>query len=339
MSDEAVALASPEDVSSAFPDVAVAVAASPVVVLVVVVLALAPEPVTVPVPEALIGAVTVVAPTDALLVCVVFAVTDSAPPALAALLVDGVTVCVIAPVGPASSQPLPHDRVESAMVMVDPPVAVLSASGELVIDVLPLELLLEAYGLTVTSLLVTSPEPDALGFDHTSALPPYVSLDVLELAWALALPLEASSAEPLVALAAAAAPVVVAVVVDVALAGEPLTVPVPVAAIPALTVVSPVVAELVWLVLAAIVVAPLPAVAELLTDGVTVCETAPVEPSHSDSKKQFRPVLAFVPVNPPEASLLAYGLLSMVVLPVWLELSAPGSTCRLLPETEPVPDA
>jgi hypothetical protein len=187
--------------------------------------------------------------------------------------------------------------------------------------------------------LVTSPEPDALGFDDTSALPPYVSLYVLELAWALALPLEASSAEPLVALAAAAAPVVVAVVVDVALAGEPLTVPVPVAAIPALTVVSPVVAELVWLVLAAIVVAPLPAVAELLTDGVTVCEMAPVEPSHSDSKKQLRPVLAFVPVNPPEASLLAYGLLSMVVLPVWFELSALGCTYRLLPETEPVPDA
>jgi hypothetical protein len=234
------------------------------------------------------------------------AVIDTLPlPAFAVLLVEGVTVCMIAPVGPASSQPLLHHRLESAMVMVSPPVAVLSASGLILMEVRPVQLLLEESGLTVIELSETLPEPEASGLDQTQALPPRVLLDVLEEAFAQALPLDASSALPVVAFDVAAAPVVRELVIELALAGDPLTLALPFAVIPALTVVAPVDAELVCDVLLAMVVAPLPAVAELLTDGVTVCVIAPVLPSHSDNTKQWRPLSADVPVKFPDASLLA----------------------------------
>lgn len=66
--------------------------------------------------------------------------------------------------------------------------------------------------------------------------------------------------------------------------------------------------------------APLPAVAVLSTDGVTVWLTLPVVPSHSDIMKQLSPVLALVPVNAPFAVLFACGLTSIVVLPEWFAL-------------------
>jgi hypothetical protein len=253
------------------PLVADAVEAAPVVVLPVEVVALAPEPLTVPLPLAIIGAVRLVLITEALLVWFEEVVTDTRPlPASAVLLVEGVTVCVIAPVGPASSHSELHDRLELAVVMVSPPVAVLSASGLTWIDVLPPRLKLEEDGFTVIQLCEILPKPKPRGSDQTQASPPRVWLDVLETAFAQAGPLDPSSALPVVAVAVAAWPVVVDVVVELALAGDPLTVPVPFAVIPALTVVGPVDAELACDLLAVMVVAPLPAVAVLWTEGVTV---------------------------------------------------------------------
>jgi len=154
-------------------------------------------------------------------------------------------------------------------------------------------------------LFEMSPEPQARGPDQTCASPPNVRLEVFEVACALALPLEASSALPEIAFEVAAAPVVLAVVMELALAGDPLTLAVPSAVIPALTFVSPVEAALVCELLLPIVVAPPPAVAVLLTEGLTVCPMAPVLPSHSDSKKQWRLELADVPVKFPDAWLVA----------------------------------
>jgi hypothetical protein len=338
--ESAQANAFPEEASSALPDVAVAVAGAPVVVLSVEVVALAPEPVTVPLPLAIIGAVTVVPATEAPLVWFADVVIDTLPlPAFAVLLVEGVTVCMIAPVGPASSHSLLHHRLESAMVRVSPPVAVLSASGLTWMVVLPVRLLLEEDGLTVIELFETLPDPEARGLDQTEALPPWVQLDVLEKAFAVALPLEASSALPVVALDVAAAPVVRDVVIVLALAADPLTLAVPLAVIPALTVVSPVDAALVCELLVPMVVAPLPAVAELLTEGVTVWVIAPVLPSHSDSMKQRRLESAEVPVKFPDAWLLADGLTLMRVRPVLFQLLERGLTSSIFPSIVPSPHA
>jgi hypothetical protein len=214
--------------------------------------------------------------------------------------------------------------------MVAPPVAVLLASGLTEIDVSPPRLWLEEDGLTVMLLCETSPKPEACGLDDTQALPPVVWLDVSEKAFAHALPLDASSALPVIAVEVAAWPVVCDVVMELALAGDPLTLPVPFAVIPALTVVGPVDAELVCELLAAMVVAPPPAVAELLTEGVTVCVMAPVLPSHSESMKQRRLESADVSVILPTAWLLAEGLLLISVLPASLKLSELGVTCSAL---------
>jgi hypothetical protein len=89
----ALACAKPLPASSALPVVAVAVAGPPVVVEFVVVVAEAPEFDTEPVPVAVSGAVTLVAPTLAVLPCVVVELMLTAPPpAEAELVTDGVTV-------------------------------------------------------------------------------------------------------------------------------------------------------------------------------------------------------------------------------------------------------
>jgi hypothetical protein len=225
------------------------------------------------------------------------------------------------------------------MVMVSPPVAVLSALGLTLMEVLPVRLLLEENGLTVIELFETLPEPKARGLDQTHALPPRVLLDVLDKAFAQALPLDAPSALPVVAVAVAAWPVVRDVVIELALAGDPLTLPLPFAVIPALTVVGPVDAELVCDVLLAMVVGPPPAVAELLTEGVTVCVIAPVLPSHSDNMKQWRRESAEVSVKFPNARLVASGLTLMSVRPVLFQLLERGLTSSILPSTVPSPHA
>lgn len=132
-----------------------------------------------------------------------------------------------------------------AVVMVAPPVALLVAWGVSEMVVLPVRFLLNELGLTLMVLWLTSPKPNAWGLDHTEALPPLVELQVLDHALAFALPLDASSAVPVVALAVAAPPEVSEVVIELALAGEPLTMPIPAALMPALTVVSPTAAPLV----------------------------------------------------------------------------------------------
>jgi hypothetical protein len=89
----ALACAAPLLPSSALPVVAVAVAGPPVVVELVLVVAEAPESDTEPVPVAVIGAVTFVAPTLAVLPCVVLELMLTAPPpAEAELFTEGVTV-------------------------------------------------------------------------------------------------------------------------------------------------------------------------------------------------------------------------------------------------------
>jgi hypothetical protein len=97
---------SPNDGGSSLllPVVAVAVAAPPVVVAIVLVEPEAPELVTLAVPLAVNGAVTLVAPTVAELPCVAVALTVvGPPPAVAELLLVGVTVWMIAPLLPSHS--------------------------------------------------------------------------------------------------------------------------------------------------------------------------------------------------------------------------------------------
>jgi hypothetical protein len=228
----AFALASPLGPSSALPVVAVAFAGPPVVVLLVFDVADAPDPETEAVPVAVIGALTLVAPTDAVLPWVVPAVMLVAPlPAVALLVTDGVTVCVMAPVLPASvvaavaalpavaapsEHPLPPLPLPVfAVVQVLPPLAVLLALGETVMLVFPVLLVLEELGETVIVLPLTSPLPLADGLLLTDELPPFVVLDVDDDPLEVAVPLPP---EPLAAVDVAGAPAVVApvVVADVA---------------------------------------------------------------------------------------------------------------------------
>lgn len=210
VSERLSACAFPLDPSSPGPLVDVALAAPPVVVSVVLLVALAPEFETVPVPVAFIGAFTVVAPTVAVLPWFeVLVILVGPPPAFAELVTDGVTVCVIAPVLPS---PLPW-LLELAPVVVDPPLAVLFASGDTVIEVLPVLLLLLASGETLMELPDTVPLPWAVGLLDAVDDPPEVLLVVTEVPVEVAFPLPP---EPDVAVPAAGAPVVVPVVVVVA---------------------------------------------------------------------------------------------------------------------------
>ncbi|MEO6795606.1 MAG: hypothetical protein ABI401_04655 [Candidatus Dormibacter sp.] len=332
--EPASAAASPLEASSLDPVVALAVASAPVVMSVVSDEALAPESVTVPVPVAVIPAVTEVSPTAPVLVCVVVALTVNPPePASAVLLTDGVTVWLIAPVAPLPSQSALQDELESAQVEVAAPVAVLSALGLDVIVVFPVLFELSDDGSTVIWFPETVPVPYACGVEYTVALPPVVLLLVVEVPTAVASPLELSSLLPVAAVALPAPPVVVPLVVLVALAPEPVTLPFPVAVIGAVTLVLPMVALLLWLAPTVIEVGP-PAVAELSVDGATDCVMAPVVPrlSQSDITKQLAVELADVVVSAPSALLLAYGLLVIQVLPVSLLLDADGLTVRSLPQ-------
>jgi hypothetical protein len=85
--------------------------------------------------------------------------------------------------------------------------------------------------------LSTEPLPSADGELWTVALPPVVWLFVLDQAQAVAFPDGASSALPDTAVAVAGAPMVVLSVEVVALAPEPVTVPLPLAIIGAVNVV------------------------------------------------------------------------------------------------------
>lgn len=128
--------------------------------------------------------------------------------------------------------------------------------------------------------------PFPVASEEASPLPPEVWLDVQEVASAVALPLPSSSPLPEVAPAVAAAPVVVSWVAVVALAPESVTDPMPVAVIPAVTEVAPTEAPLVWLELAVMLVAPLPALALLEVEGATDCVMAPVLESSSQDPEQ-----------------------------------------------------
>jgi hypothetical protein len=338
VNDFALAVAGPLLLSSPVPVVAVAVAGPPVVVAIVLVLAEAPELVTLPVPFAVNGAVTLVLPTVAELPWVVVALmVVGPPPAVAVLLLVGVTVWVIAPLLPSHSDSTKQWRLESADVLVNPN-ALLVASGSLVIVVFPVLLLLSALGETVILLRSILAMPQADGLELTVAFPPRVSLQVNDFALAVAGPLLLSSPLPVVAVAVAGPPVVVAIVLVLAEAPEFVTLAVPFAVNGAVTLVLPTEAELPWVVVALIVVGPLPAVAVLLLVGVTVWMIAPLLPSHSDIAKQWRLSSAVVHVNP-NALLVAEGLLVMVVRPVSLELLALGWTSRVLWSTLPMPQA
>ena len=328
MFELASAEALPLPPSSPFPEVAPAVAAAPVVVSLVAVVAVAPEPVTVPMPLAVIPAVTVVAPTEAPLVWLEVALMLVAPlPALAVLEVDGATDCVMAPVLESSSHEPEHD--ESAVVVVVSPFAVLLALGLDVIVVPPVLLLLDDDGLTVRLFPETVPLPTADGLDDAVASPPYVLLVVFEVALPVAFPLGPSSPLPEVAVAVAGAPTVVPVVVELALAPDPLTVPVPFAVIGAVTLVSPVVAVLACVAPVVIVAPPFPAEAPLLTEGFTVCVMSPVVPSQLEKNRQLE--FASVFVGAPVAVLSADGDTVMDVLPVLFPLSELGFTAIVLP--------
>src|ERR1700737_2537394 len=123
--------------------------------------------------------------------------------------------------------------------------------------------------------------PQADGFERTEALPPRVSLQVNDLALAVAGPLLLSAPLPLVAVAVAGPPVVVAIGLVEVEAPEFVTLAVPFAVNGAVTLVVPTVAELPWVVVALMVVGPLPAVAELLLVGVPFGVMAPLLPWHS----------------------------------------------------------
>jgi hypothetical protein len=300
-------------------------------------------------PMPVIGALTQVFPTVALLVWVQVKLMVIGPlPEVAVLPVDGVMVCVIDPVVPS---PLPLVVPE---VPVVPPFEVLFAVGDRSsVRLQPLFELL-ADGETVMVLPLTVPVPVAEGLLVTLELPPFVVLFVSELELAFALPepdssdaplvaaapdappvvllpvfevaaapfaplvvpavsaaLAApavdvgSSLDPLVALAVAAAPVVAPLVVEVADASLPVTEPAPMPDAGAVTDVVPTVAVLPCVVLAVTLAAPLPAVAVLLTDGVTVWLMSPVAPASSQSDEQDRLESAEVVVSPPDALLLA----------------------------------
>lgn len=132
------------------------------------------------------------------------------------------------------------------MVSVLPPEAWLLALVSLVsTDRSPLSLELSAPGFACSELSVTLPSPVPLASEEAFAAPPEVLLEVWDVASADAAPLLSSSPLPEVAPAVAAAPEVVSVVVVVALAPESVTEPMPVALMPALTVVAPTEAPLV----------------------------------------------------------------------------------------------
>jgi hypothetical protein len=227
----------------------------------------------------------------------------------------------------------------------------------LVIVVDPVVFQLVAFGVTVSELPSTAPVPTARGFECTVALPPWVSLQVHELALAFAGPLLLSSPFPVVAVAVAGPPVVVAIVLVEAEAPELDTVPVPVAVKGAVTLVAPTLAELPCVLVALMVVGPPPAVAELLLVEVTVWMILPLLPPPVPSEladvplvglpqttwsphglPDPDPVLAAVQVSP-RVVLEAAGDTVMLVLPVLLLLCALGETVMLLPVTTPVPVA
>jgi hypothetical protein len=204
------------------------------------------------------------------------------------------------------------------------PNALLVASGSLVMVVWPVSFELSALGWTSRVLRSTLPMPQADGLECTVAFPPRVSLQVRDFALAVAGPLLLSSPVPVVAVAVAGPPVVVAIVLVLAEAPEFVTLAVPFAVNGAVTLVAPTLAELPWVVVALIVVGPLPAVAVLLLVGVTVWMIAPLLPSHSHTRAaQCRLESAVVSVNP-NALLVAKGSLVMVVWPVSFELLALG---------------
>lgn len=148
--EPALALASPLGPSSPLPEVAVEVAGAPTVLPVVVELALAPDPLTVPVPVAVMGAVRLVSPVVAVLAWVAPVVIVVAPlPALASLLTEGFTVCMMSPVVPSQERSM---QLEFAVVSVEAPFASLLLYGELSIEVWPVLFLLSALGFTWMSL-------------------------------------------------------------------------------------------------------------------------------------------------------------------------------------------
>lgn len=191
-------------------------------------------------------------------------------PAVAVLSTDGVTVWLTLPVVPSHSDIMKQLSPVLALVPVNAPFAVLFACGLTSIVVLPERFALEAFGVTHRLLWSTEPTPNANGLDQTLASPPVVVLVVDDQAFAFALPLIPSSALPVAAVALAAPPVVVLIVLDAADAPEFETAPSPSAVMGALTVVAPTVDELLCVVPAVMLVVPLPAVAVLVTDGVTV---------------------------------------------------------------------
>lgn len=264
-------------------------------------------------------------------------IVTAPPPAVAMLLVIDPMVCVTSPVMPRSQSP---QRMPPLLptVSVLPLVAVLVAVGLRLMDVDPPLFELSALGATVTVLSVTVPEPRALFLDSAKASPPSVLFLVVDVAEAVAGPLEPLLASPVLASAVEFPPTAVPLVVEVALAGDPLIIPVPVADMPALTVVSPTAAVLDCVEGAEMVTLPPPAAAALLTVGLTVWVTFPVLP-WSQSRTRKQPVLARVVTLPLVAVLVAVGLSLTIRSPPLFELVALGWTVIVLLDTEPFPDA
>jgi hypothetical protein len=160
------------------------------------------------------GAFTQVLPTVALLVCAQLKLMVTGPlPEVAALPVDGVTVCVIDPVVP--SPPL----LVVPEVVVGAPCDVLLALGDTLIVRLQPLLELLAEGVTVMVFPLTDPVPVAEGLLVVLELPPVVVLLVVEFELAFAAPdPDPSLADPLLADAVDGAPLVALPVVEPAAA-------------------------------------------------------------------------------------------------------------------------
>ena len=134
-------------------------------------------------PMPVIGAFTQVFPTVALLVCVQVKLMVTGPlPEVAALPVDGVTVCVIDPVVP--SPPL---LVVPEVVVAAPCDVLLALGDRLIVRLQPLLELL-AEGVTETVFPLTDPVPVAEGLLVVFELPPVVVLLVVEFELAFAAP-------------------------------------------------------------------------------------------------------------------------------------------------------
>ena len=137
---------------------------------------------------------------------------------------------------------------------------------------------------------------------------------------------------PLVPLALVAGHGLPAVVTGGVTAGAP-TDATPMPVMGALTQVLPTAALLVWVQVKLMVTGPLPDVAVLAVDGVTVCVTEPVVPS------PLPLVVPEVVVGAPFDVLLALGDTSTVRLQPLFELLAEGDTVMVFPVTDPVPFA